>query len=196
MINAANEFARLKGVRNYSAKAYNGANFQFSDGNFDAAISRNGIIFFPDLSETMKEVLRVLKPGGRFVFSGWGPPENNESGFIVRKIVTDVLNQEVTPLDSPGTYRFSQKGSIQTLLSDEGFRNVREIDLRGTVKFDSPEHYWQYVSENQTPIVEAIEKLANKIKSALFGYIKPYDKNGTLEFKWHAVIGYGVKTAV
>src|SRR5438876_12001190 len=43
MINAANEFARLKGVRNYSAKAYNGANFQFSDGNFDAAISRNGI---------------------------------------------------------------------------------------------------------------------------------------------------------
>ena len=48
------------------------------------------------------------------------------------------------------------------------------------------------------PIVEAIEKYgietANKIKSALFELVKPYMRNGKLEFKWHAVIGYGLKS--
>jgi ubiquinone/menaquinone biosynthesis C-methylase UbiE len=198
MVDAANEFAKLRDVKNYSARLYDGKHFPFSDESFDAAISRNGIIFFPDLNETMKEVLRVLKPGGRFVFSGWGPPENNDSSVIIRKIVTDILQQELTPLDAPGPFRFSKKGFIHTMLSDAGFRDVNEIDLRRTVKFDSAEHYWQYISQTQMLVIEALEKagieLANKIKSAVFEYVKPYTNNGQLEFKWHAVIGYGIKS--
>jgi len=198
MVNAANEFAKLKDVKNYSAELYDGTKFPFSNESFDATISRNGIIFFPDLKKAMHETMRVLKPGGRFVFSGWGPPENNDSGFIMRKIVTDILNEPLAPLDAPGPFRFSKKGSIYTMLSDAGFRDVNEIDLRGTVKFDSAEHYCQYLCETQMTIIEAIEKsgiqLANKIKSAVFEYVKPYINNEQLEFKWHAVIGYGLKS--
>jgi ubiquinone/menaquinone biosynthesis C-methylase UbiE len=198
MVDAANEFAKLRDVKNYSARLYDGKHFPFSDESFDAAISRNGIIFFPDLNETMKEVLRVLKPGGRFVFSGWGPPENNDSSVIIRKIVTDILQQELTPLDAPGPFRFSKKGTIHSMLSGSDFRDVREIDLHGTVKLNSPEHYIQYVSETQMQIVEAIEKsgteTAEKVKSALFELVKPFIRKGEPRFRWHAVIGYGIKS--
>jgi hypothetical protein len=81
------------------------------------------------------------------------------------------------------------------MLKQSGFENVREIDLFGTVKFDSLEHYWNYVSESQIPIVEALEKspdLAPKIKSALSDHSKPFLVNHELIFKWHAVIGFGI----
>ncbi len=195
MVEGANETAKRKGTSNYSAKLYDGVKFPFDGNMFDAAISRNGVIFYPEMKAAMKEVRRVLKPGGRAAFSGWGPPENNDSSVVLRKILTDVLNQELVAVDSPGPFRFARKGTFKAMLIENGFNDVREIDVTGTVKFDSNEHYWNYVSETQIPIVEALEKspdLTPKIKSALSEFSKPFLINDELIFKWHAVIGFGV----
>src|SRR5437899_2906957 len=43
MVDAANEFAQLKGAKNYCAELYDGTNFPFGHESFDAAISRHGI---------------------------------------------------------------------------------------------------------------------------------------------------------
>ncbi|MHB1261067.1 MAG: class I SAM-dependent methyltransferase [Thermoplasmatota archaeon] len=46
----------------------------FKDGEFDAVISQYGHIFAPRADVTTREMLRVLRPGGRIAFSTW-PPE-------------------------------------------------------------------------------------------------------------------------
>jgi ubiquinone/menaquinone biosynthesis C-methylase UbiE len=44
---------------------------------FDSVVCQFGIMFFPDKKASYEEVLRVLKPGGRYVFNVWGAWEHN-----------------------------------------------------------------------------------------------------------------------
>ena len=58
----------------------------YPDGLFDVALSQFGHIFAPRPAVAVKEMLRVLKPGGRIAFSTW-PPEHFTGrmfAFIVR----------------------------------------------------------------------------------------------------------------
>jgi ubiquinone/menaquinone biosynthesis C-methylase UbiE len=43
----------------------------FPDRTFDLIVCQFGIMFFPDRVAGMREARRVLKPGGRFLFSAW-----------------------------------------------------------------------------------------------------------------------------
>jgi len=197
MISTANESAKLKAVNNYEAILYDGYTIPFAEQTFDAAISRNGIMFSPDLNKAMSEVRRVLKSKGSVIISGWGPPENNESGYLIRNILSDLVNLTPVPVGEPGPYKFAAKDSLTGILMDSHFEEVREIDIFGTVKFDSPSHYWKFISESQMPVIDSIAKYGpeceEKIKTAVFEAVTPYIKNEALEFRWHAVIGYGQK---
>ena len=46
----------------------------FDDGTFSVAICQQGIQFFPDEMAALKEMRRVLRPGGRAVLSVWAGP--------------------------------------------------------------------------------------------------------------------------
>jgi SAM-dependent methyltransferase len=50
----------------------------FPDGHFDAVICQFGVMFFPDKAAAFAEALRVLGPGGLFLFNAWDRLETNE----------------------------------------------------------------------------------------------------------------------
>jgi len=49
----------------------------FDDGVFDVVVCQFSVMFFPDKVKAYSEALRVLRPGGRFVFSVWDSLEEN-----------------------------------------------------------------------------------------------------------------------
>jgi ubiquinone/menaquinone biosynthesis C-methylase UbiE len=59
----------------------------FPDAVFDAVACQFGVMFFPDKQQAFSEACRVLKPGGRFLFSVWDRIEENEFAEIVVKSV-------------------------------------------------------------------------------------------------------------
>lgn len=55
----------------------------FADGQFDAALSTFGIMFAPDHSRAAREIVRVVRPGGRIGLANWTP-----EGFIGQLLAT------------------------------------------------------------------------------------------------------------
>lgn len=69
-------------LQNLRFTAYDGINFPFSDGEFDAVITRYALHHFPDITHTFSEISRVLKSGGRLLIADPTPNENDTTRFV------------------------------------------------------------------------------------------------------------------
>ena len=57
----------------------------FPDAAFDAVVCQFGVMFFPDRAKAYAEALRVLRPGGLFLFNAWDRIEENEFADTVTR---------------------------------------------------------------------------------------------------------------
>src|ERR1700687_3921523 len=69
MLDRAKSHAGMERVRWQEADALA---LPFGDRLFDCVVCQFGVMFFPDKQAGFREALRVLQPGGRFLFSVWG----------------------------------------------------------------------------------------------------------------------------
>lgn len=60
----------------------------FEDRLFDCVLCQFGVMFFPDKQGAFRETLRVLRPGGRFLFNVWGKREGS-----IWEVATNVVGQ-------------------------------------------------------------------------------------------------------
>lgn len=77
MLEIARENATQRGIKNIETRACDVCELPFADNTFDAISCRFGFMFFPDMLLAAKEMVRVLKPGGRMATSVWNVPEKN-----------------------------------------------------------------------------------------------------------------------
>ena len=68
----------------------------FGDGAFDVVACQFGAMFFPDKVQGYKEARRVLRPGGRFLFSVWDRIEENDFADVVTAALAQLF-----PADPP-----------------------------------------------------------------------------------------------
>jgi SAM-dependent methyltransferase len=95
----------------------------YSDGVFDAAACQFSLMFFPDKLAALREVARILKPGGTFVFSTWDSLEHNH---IIRTINATLVS--LFPEDPPPffhtPYGYHRIDEVKTLLLAAGFNQI------------------------------------------------------------------------
>src|SRR5438477_481310 len=68
MLDQARSHAGLERVQWQEADALS---LPFADQQFDHIVCQFGVMFFPDKVAAFREAMRVLRPGGRFLFSVW-----------------------------------------------------------------------------------------------------------------------------
>jgi ubiquinone/menaquinone biosynthesis C-methylase UbiE len=95
----------------------------FADASFDAVVCQFGVMFFPDKAKSYSEVLRVLAPGGRYVFSVWDSHRYNPFGRLAHQVAGSFF-----PADPPQFYNvpFSchQIDPIKESLIEAGFTGI------------------------------------------------------------------------
>lgn len=122
----------------------------FADSSFDRVTCRCGIMFFVDIDKALKEILRVLRLGGRAAFLAWGPFEqpffDSTLGTILRMVPGTSIPQAARAM-----FRFATPGSITEALVGAGFRNAEECTRTlPRVWMGSPQQLWQYFQEIST----------------------------------------------
>lgn len=98
----------------------------FADGSFTMAVCQQGLQFFPDEEAALKEIRRVLEPGGRIILTVWAGP----SRFFIA--LADAIGRHVSPQDatrSLAPFTYGRLDAIPTLLRSCGFDEVRSLDL-------------------------------------------------------------------
>ena len=66
----------------------------FADGAFDAMVCQFGVMFFPDKEKAYREARRVLKSGGRYVFSDWDTVDHNPFARILAGAVSAAFDAD------------------------------------------------------------------------------------------------------
>ncbi|NIM39666.1 MAG: methyltransferase domain-containing protein [Hydrogenophaga sp.] len=103
-------------------------------GSFDAAVSRVGLIYFPDQQRALAGIRHALKPGGRFAAVVYATADRN-AFFSVPVGIIRRRAQLPPPLPGqPGPFSLGGEGVLARALEQAGFRDV---EVR---RIDSPVH--------------------------------------------------------
>ena len=86
------------------------------DAVFDAAISVFGVILFPDAGLGVREIARVLKPGGRLAVVTWTETEKYELAVRLMDAIAAVRGPLPPPASLPAQLRFRDEAALRALV--------------------------------------------------------------------------------
>ena len=120
------ENARIEGLENLETFEADSEALELPPNSFDAAISRVGLIYFPDQQKALANIMRALKPGGRFAAIVYSTPEKN--GFFSKPVSIIRERAKLPPPapGQPGPFSLGGPGILAEVLRQAGFRNIQE----------------------------------------------------------------------
>jgi SAM-dependent methyltransferase len=89
------------------------------DDTFDVALSQQGLQFLPDRPAALREMYRVLRPGGRVALSVWRSLEHNPASQLIWEAIARHLNT-TTAILLP-SFTLGDVGELHALLEPAGF---------------------------------------------------------------------------
>jgi len=197
MLVVAHENAVNRGITNVEFVACDVCELPFADNTFDAISCRMGFMFFPDMLLAAKEMVRVLKPGGRVAASVWGVPEKNFWITATMGPLNKDMELPVPPPGAPGIFRCAKDHLIADLFITAGLKNVTQTETPGKMKSKTAEVYWNFMTDVVAPVVAALSKADDatkeKIKTDVFRNVNERYPDGNVMIDSSALVIYGEK---
>jgi ubiquinone/menaquinone biosynthesis C-methylase UbiE len=104
---------------------------------FDAAVSRVGLIYFPDQQRALAGIRHVLKPGGRVSVVVYSTPERNAFFSIPVRIIRERAKLPPPLPGQPGPFSLGGDGVLAQALTRAGFRDVEVRAVASPVRLAS-----------------------------------------------------------
>ena len=142
----------------------------FSDERFDVVCCQQALQFFDDPGAPVREMRRVLKPGGRAVLSVWRPLDYQPAYMVLADALEEYISDEAgTMMRSPFPAWDGKK--LRTLAQDAGFDDVSVTTEIGSVRYPSVEEFVRREAAS-SPLAESITAVKREVRDELVGEIK------------------------
>ncbi|MEO0971579.1 MAG: class I SAM-dependent methyltransferase [Pseudomonadota bacterium] len=122
----------------------------FAAASFDGVVSRWSLAFAADQGAMLRELGRLLRPGGVLAASVWGEPQHAPAISLAFKVISREL-QLTPPPPGPGPFAMADAQALSTLLTECGFRDVEITDLTVPFTFASLDEFAQFSKDVLPP---------------------------------------------
>lgn len=112
------------GLTNVRTRELDGERLDVDPGAFDAAISRLGLIYFPDQAAALAGQYRALRPGGRVAAIVYATAERNAFFAVPVSIIRRRAQLPPPAPGQPGPFSLGAPGVLEEALRRAGFRDV------------------------------------------------------------------------
>ena len=132
-----------------------------ADASFDVVLCQMGLQFVPNKVQALKEIRRVLGPGGRVVLNLPGPVPELFVGM------RDALSQHIDPQSAKFVdvvFSLHDADQLKGLMAEAGFSDIVAERTQKTLRLPG-DFLWQYV--HSTPLAALVGKASDGQRDAL-----------------------------
>lgn len=159
--------ARTRGLTNVSTRELDLEQIDYEDASFDAVLCREGLMLVVDPAAAAREVVRILRPGGRAAFAVWGPRERNPWLGALFDAVSARLGAPVPPPGLPGPFSLDAPGALENLLVAAGFTDVAVDEVGTPMRAASFDEWWSVVPSLAGPLAPLLASLPAEVSAAV-----------------------------
>jgi len=172
----------------------------FPDDSFDAAVSRLGIMFFPDPVAAVREMLRVLRPNGTLALAVWHKSEVNPFCCLITGVIERHVKSPAPGPDAPNAFRFAETGKLTDVMRQAGAIDIDERVFSFNIEAPlSPRQFWSLRAQTSDTLRDKLAQLpeaqqtqiANEIEQA----VKDFFPDNQMRFPAQMIIATGMKPA-
>jgi len=158
MVDLARSAADAQGFANTTFRRMDAEDLQIGDGIFDVALCALGLMYVPDPEKAVRELYRVLRPGGRAAAAVWG--HRSRCGWAeIFPIVDSRVKSEVCPL----FFRLGSGDALRDAFVEAGFRDVRSDRIETRLRYASSEEACEAMFAGG-PVALAYDRFTDDVK--------------------------------
>jgi SAM-dependent methyltransferase len=187
MIAGARQRAAEAGISNLNFEICPADALPFADNSFDAVVCRFGAMFFPAPLAAAREILRVLRPGGRVALAVWGEREANPFLSASRDVAARFVPPPPPVPDAPDAFRYAEAGKLAAVWRAASVGGVSEevFDFQIVAPI-SRKQFWQFQCELSDTLRGKVAQLSTEQQTALARgvaqAVRPYFPGGKMCF--------------
>lgn len=159
MVELLTQRLRAAGHDDARAAVMDAQALDLDDATFDAAISMFGVMFVPDLDAGMREMRRVVRPGGRVAVGVWRL-EAFRLVDMVGAALAAVMPGFELPATTPPWARVGDAPGLTAWLTGSGLVNVDAHCLSRTWRFDDAPRFFRELPSWSPPVQPLFDALA------------------------------------
>jgi SAM-dependent methyltransferase len=167
MIEAAERLAAEEGVTNAEFRLLVGERLDLDGASVDGVLNRFGYILRGDPPLVLREVGRVLRPGGRLAFAVWAERERNPWMTVPAGVMVERGHLRPQSDDEVRLSARRNPESIRRLLTDAGFGDPEIEEMPLAYSFADSDELWFFVSELRGPVALALADLDEAERAAV-----------------------------
>jgi ubiquinone/menaquinone biosynthesis C-methylase UbiE len=193
MIALVQDRARREWISAIEAQVGDGMALPWPDAQLDAAFSMFGLIFFPDRATGLRELCRVLRPGGRAVVASWVPadqvPVMSDIWTLLAAEIPDLPYTRMRPaLGDPETFRAELTGA--GFEAPEVHRVAHELEAPTILE------YWRALERSTPPLLAVQEAVGPRwagLSAAVARRLEERFGSGPVRVPLMAFLGVGTR---
>lgn len=191
MIELCKHHAAQNHIGNTGFERMDAEDLNCKDEQFDVALCALGLMYFPDPLTSMKELFRVLKPGGRAVAAVWG--QRGNCGWAdIFEIVDRRVSSEVCPM----FFNLGNAGMLRKHFEAAGFSAIATVVISTELVYETAEEACGAAFAGG-PVALAYHKFTEQVKEEAhqeyLNSIEGFKRNGYYKIPGEFVVAVGIK---